>query len=707
MALTDSSRLKRLALCTALFTVVLVFGLAVGGASTFYNGRTPQALASTLNVNCLPQQDSCQVSQQDLGSGRHALSVTGADSPAALLRLGLPGKKRPIKTILLLRIGGEGFVGATGADAAKVIVYTGSGEYLAESAVEAGEGHWPGPRLLLPLPAVVPLDGLRVHLSATNPTEAPETLHVAEVGIYPEDPEIIDRLTNDRLGPYLVRAPLLLLGAISAMLLSITLLELRTQLLLGALFVLLTALALFFVSLNLFYSPFWFLDGRAASASLARVGFLPNLTYGLHMALNVLEGQGPLLESSLPPFHRMPGYAYFLSLGGWFLPRDLFSIALSAFTSQALFNAAALALFFLALARYATPLKSLFVSLLVLSLPNQIHLTQVDTIMVGVYLLTAAAGLTFLDARRRGPRVPLLSHFALHGSFAIWLALRPDVLPGWVAISVLLYARRSQWRYLLIPFVLAALICVPWGLFKMQFTGEFAPTTSSIGWSLVVALGEIPNPFGWNEAEGLASQWLSAEGFEPTSKKASDFAIREVLRVWTTFPGNSLALVWHKLTAYFHTAGMPGVNPRLFLLPLDHEQLVRSSRVSLLLAVPAVALAVSLVLRFQLPQLLLLGWAFFFNLPVFLIVWSSSGRFYSTATASLIVTATVLLLDSNYYRAVRLRPLRTCVTIAFVVTFLLLGQRIDAFLLSREDFRFAAPFLDPKASSLMRYTESL
>ena len=105
-------------------------------------------------------------------------------------------------------------------------------------------------------------------------------------------------------------------------------------------------------------------------------------------------------------------------------------------------------------------------------MPNQLANTQVDSIMVGVYFLTAAALCLYLDRSRERSVPPLRYHLLVHLAFATWFLMRPDGLVGWMAISVILYWR--AWRYLALPLTL----CLAIGLCLGRSTSTATPVSS-------------------------------------------------------------------------------------------------------------------------------------------------------------------------------------------------------------------------------------
>ncbi len=79
-----------------------------------------------------------------------------------------------------------------------------------------------------------------------------------------------------------------------------------------------------------------------------------------------------------------------------------------------LFFAAANAAFVMAAARVMRPGVAVGVAALVSFMPNQLANTQADSIMVSIYLLSAASLCVYLERERRGGWPPFGYHVLVH-----------------------------------------------------------------------------------------------------------------------------------------------------------------------------------------------------------------------------------------------------------------------------------------------------
>jgi hypothetical protein len=138
-------------------------------------------------------------------------------------------------------------------------------------------------------------------------------------------------------------------------------------------------------------------------------------------------------------------------------------------------------------------------------------------------------------------RIDLLVHFL----FAVWFLMRPDVLPAWAIVSLILHAHDP--RRLLLPIAFAAAIGVGWAGYKMRYTGEFVPTTSTTGASLLCGLWEVPSRFPW-----VCSDESYSRGCRRI-RRSSEVAGRQqrrrarVVRFWFTYPGHFVFMVFNKM----------------------------------------------------------------------------------------------------------------------------------------------------------------
>jgi hypothetical protein len=99
------------------------------------------------------------------------------------------------------------------------------------------------------------------------------------------------------------------------------------------------------------------------------------------MASSVLAGKGPLL-GDYPPWHRMPGYGYFIALAGH--GNDLFRMGLNAILLQVGFKALAIGYFFLAAVRIMRPAAAVFIATIVLILPSLIYRVMIESIIPAI-----------------------------------------------------------------------------------------------------------------------------------------------------------------------------------------------------------------------------------------------------------------------------------------------------------------------------------
>src|SRR5262249_49841867 len=193
--------------------------------------------------------------------------------------------------------------------------------------------------------------------------------------------------------------------------------------------------------------------------------------------------------------------------------------------------------------------------------------------------------------------------------------------------------------------------------------------------------------FRWRTVDASYFEWASHVGVPPTSKLASETALREVARFAATYPVFVAHVALHKLVAYVDVDAFNGIvdYPQLDYRPL------RGLAVWLLLG----ATALSLLLHHESRRTLLLGSPLFFNLPLFLFFFSDGMRHVAPVTASLLVTATPLLAEGGLYRTVAGRRRRALgVAAAFAILWLALHWA-DRALLASDHFRYWTPFLDP------------
>jgi hypothetical protein len=302
-----------------------------------------------------------------------------------------------------------------------------------------------------------------------------------------------------------------------------------------AAFILFVTLAATSVELWVEHNPYWYL-GRDLRVKLAsgpvQEGVGANLNYGMVLGSRLLRGEGLTFGPGWVPWERTPGYGFFCALAGILagFKTDIFTIGLVSIELHLLFFALANAAFVVAAARVMRPGVAVAAAVLVCFMPNQLANTQADSIMVSVYLLTAAALCLYLDQERQGAWPRLRYHLLVHLSFALWFLMRPDGVVGWAALSLILY--RRSWRYLALPAALYLAIGLSWGAYKYRYTGEFSMTTNTVGDNAWIGLWQVPSKFRWQTADPSYFEWAARVGVPATSKLASDTALREVAASW-------------------------------------------------------------------------------------------------------------------------------------------------------------------------------
>jgi hypothetical protein len=270
--------------------------------------------------------------------------------------------------------------------------------------------------------------------------------------------------------------------------------------------------------------------------------------------------------------------------------------------------------------------------------------------------------------------------------------MRPDVLPGWAIVSLILHARDP--RRLLIPIALAAAIGLGWAGYKMRYTGEFVPTTSTTGASLLCGLWEVPSRFPWVCSDESYFAWVSAHTpFEQKSQAASNVVVREVFKFWLTYPGHVIVMVYNKLMRCVGGDLWPGI-------PTDLQQSVfqivgRGSLILLFLTTIALAAATG----YQRARTLLLAWPLFLNAPLFWIMQTSEGRYYGAVGVAILVAAVPLLFDPDFYRALLERHRATAAVLVGVSVVAIGAWPLHDWLLRNDAFHYWTPFLDASRSS--------
>ena len=443
------------------------------------------------------------------------------------------------------------------------------------------------------------------------------------------------------------------------------------------------------------YSPYWSRDLRSVyAAELVHSGSDGNLTGGLYEGSRIVQGLGQTVPPGIVQWHRMPGYGLFCALAAAVgRTTDVIDIAMVVIALQVVMYSVAVGLFVFVAQRVFTSWLAWLLGVSIALLPKQVAYTQVDSIIAPISLLVLAALLVHLSGKSNdGHSTKFRTFLLVNGAFALWFFMRNDVLPGWLAISLVLAHRR--WRYLAVPVILIVTIALPWALYKRQYTHELDLMPTNTGEVLFLSLCEVPGAFPYECSDAGYFDWarrISQSG--PTSSKASYLAVAEVLRHWATYPVHFMLMVWAKFRRCVFTTSWPGIQT-----PLNWPyHLIREMGVFLILLALVV---VSMVVNHQRRRSFLLGWALFFNMPLFFVVYESAGRFNTAAGVSLLVAAIPLLFEPGLYAQMGRHPWRVAAVVACVGAFFVGGQRVEDWILTNDSQHYWAPLLDPGQSTL-------
>ena len=449
------------------------------------------------------------------------------------------------------------------------------------------------------------------------------------------------------------------------------------------------------LELGTIFSPYWSFDLRSYYGEELIVStFVGNVTGGLYEGARLAQGLGQTVAPGLAQWHRMPGYGWFCAAAA-VLGRttDVIEIAMIVVLLQVVLYSVAVGVF-VSVARpmFGLPIATL-IGVLIILLPKQLGQTEVDSVIAPVSLIVLSALVVHLSQPDDGGAPPMWAVLLVNAACAVWFALRNDVLPGWIGLSVALAGRR--WSRLVVPLVLMTSIALPWALYKRQYRHEFNLMPTNTGEVLLLGLCEAPGSFAYECSDDGYAEWARRAGHaDVTSQSASNLAVAEVVRHWVTYPVHFGFMVWFKMRRCLLDQSWPGFRTRLSVL---YFAIYRGLGLFVfLLAVVGTALAVGHARR----RTLLLGWALFLNMPLFWVVFASAGRFYSAAGVSLLVAAIPLLFDEGLYVRVRQYPWRAVAVIACVGLFIVGAPRVEDWMLRHDAVHYWAPFLDSHDSSL-------
>ena len=649
---------------------------------------TTSGVGRLVSARCADVSETpCTVQLLAISPGRYWLEASSEQADRIALEFAPAGSREAVRALLL---------GAGASSLATSVEHSGAGAGWQPVVADVLPGK--SPRRVLRLSGLASGDAVRVTLERRSEAGEPkERLRVEEVGLFgSEDGLLTDTrsflrgvLDRQLYNGLLARGCLWLaaLGTLGAFFAGSS----RTAGWLRPAFVLLLTLAATSLELWLEYNPYWY-QARDLRVMLAsgpvQEGVGANLNYGMYLGSRLLQGEGLTFGPGWVPWERTPGYGFFGALAGlvagW--KTDIFTIGLVSIELHLLTLAAASAAFASAVARVMRPGLAVGAVLLVVFMPNQLANTQADSIMVPIYLLTAAALCLYLDRERRLGQPPIGYHLLVHLSFALWFLMRPDGVVGWAAVSLILYWRSP--RYLALPAALYLAIGLSWALYKRQYTGEFSMTTNTIGDNAWISLWQAPNDkFRWHTADESYFEFERHLDAKPRSKRASDLVVREVARFAATYPVYVAHVALHKFVGF--------VDVDVFNAPITYPRVVyerlRGTWVWLMLAVVALAWA----LPHEGRRALFLGWPLLFSLPLFLFFFSDGMRHVAPVSASLLVTAAATLGDAGFYRALAMRPRRALAVAAVFAAAWFLLHWADRALLASEHLRYWTPFLDP------------
>jgi hypothetical protein len=424
-----------------------------------------------------------------------------------------------------------------------------------------------------------------------------------------------------------------------------------------------------------------------------------NLTESLVAAQNILRGRGNTLSvaggTTKIDTYRMPGYPLLIALSGkvWRVsPEDTVGLGTSTVYLQVWCFALAAATVAFALARTVPIGVAALIGAATCWMPQDLDLTQVDSIVFACGLLIVAALCPFC----REPdldRHSLADHILVHAAFGLYLLMRSDVLMGWFAVSLFLYRRRLV--YLLWPACVFLVIGTTWGLYKKSHGSEFVMTTSNIGHVAFVGLWQTPtHKFAWQPSDESYAEWVGANGYTYMEPETNAFAMREVVRFWFTYPGYVIGNAWYKAYSYFRYESYVG---SLALPPARWVGAAMRRGGSWLLFLLFVTAAIAGVNR---RLWFLLGWPVLFDLPLFFILQHNE-RYVAFATWSL-MAATAVALTWTGFRTRLINRRTAVIRFAFLGLAIWLAAPVVTALLMSDRFRYWTPILDPSHSTLQR-----
>ena len=638
----------------------------------------PAGTTIRFDVSCGAAESgaACQPSVTELSTGRYRLAAT-TPTPALNVRFDTTASHNAGRFVLV-----------SVAHPTTVRVATETGGESTQAIADVFH------RRVIPVPA-----GGVLSIVSFDSAE-PVPIVVAEFGVYQSERGLLSdpRTFFDGIPPLRYHATLMpraiaglcLFTIVAAFFAPVRWLKRANPFALGA-----VCFALSVLDLAVLYSPYTGRDLRAfyASGPLQEIAG-SNLNGALWEAARLLSGRGFTVADGLVSWAKMPGYGLFVAAAGVLLGHKSFvDLAMSAVWLNVWFLSVAVAVFAWTAGQLWRPPVVWACGVVLAMLPKQLGYTQVDTIIPAVGLLIAAALCLRLVHSRSGAPVPLGLDLFVHATFALWFLMRPDVLPGWAVVATAMHVRSP--RRLIIPTVLALAIGGAWATYKMRYTGEFSPTVSTVGASLLCGLWEVPSRFPWVCSDDSYFEWVAAHThYEAKSQAASGVVVREVIRFWATFPGHFIFMAYDKALRCLSGDLWPGLRTDLQVSVLEAV----GGRPSLVVVL-ATAILLALAVGYHRSATAFLAWALFLNAPVFWVMQTSEGRYYGGVGVALVVAAVPLLLDADFYRALALRYRLAATVVACVAVAALAAWPIHSWLLHNDAFHYWTPFLSPSGTS--------
>ncbi len=465
----------------------------------------------------------------------------------------------------------------------------------------------------------------------------------------------------------------------------------------GPWFIAVLCFSICMLELGISYSPHRTRDLRSMYAGeVAHFGGTGNLTGGLYEGSRIVQGLGQTVPPGIVPWHRMPGYGLFCALAAAVgRTTDVIDIAMVVIALQVILYSVTVGLFVLAAQRVFRPWMAWLLGLSIALLPKQLGNTQVDSIIAPMSLLVLTALLVYLADENDEGRTRFRWFLLVNGAFALWFFMRNDVLPGWIAIALVLAHRR--WRYLAVPVILIVTIALAWAFYKQPYKHELDLMPTNTGEVLFLSLCEVPGAFPYECTDEGYFDWARGIGqSDPTSNKASHLAVAAVLRHWMTYPVHFTLMVGAKFRRCMFTTCWSGIQTPL---NWSYHIIREAGAFVMLLALVIVSMAVNHERR----RSFLLGWALFFNMPLFFVVYESGGRFNVAAGVSLLVAAIPLLFEPGLYAQMARHPWRVAAVAACVAAFFVGGRHVEEWIVKNDSLHYWAPLLDPGKSTL-RFT---